>query len=149
MSKIKWKKYERDLADNCRNFSRQGTKTQRKDISFEPLSEKEEFIAEGIVDAAYTVHKKIGPGLLEEACEVCFWHGLSKRGFSYKRQIDVPIVYDGISFDEGLRLDVLIEDLIIYGLKAVETINPVWEARLLSHLKLTNKRPGFLINFNV
>ena len=118
-------------------------------MNFEPLSEKEESIAERIVDAAYTLHKKIGPGLLEKVYEVCFCHELSKRELSYKRQIDVPILYDGISFDEGLRLDVLIEDIIICELKAVETINPVWEAQLLSHLKLTNKRLGFLINFNV
>ena len=118
-------------------------------MNFQPLSEKEESIAERIVDAAYTVHKKLGPGLLEKVYEVCFCLELSKRKLSSKRQIDVPIVYDGLSFDEGLRIDVLVEDLIICELKAVETINPVWEAQLLSYLKLTEKRLGFLINFNV
>jgi len=87
--------------------------------------------------------------LLEKVYEVCFCHELSKRGLEYKRQVDVPIVYDGIVFDEGLRLDVLVEELIICELKAVEEMNPVWEAQLLSHLKLTGKRLGFLINFNV
>jgi GxxExxY protein len=87
--------------------------------------------------------------LLEKVYEVCFCHELSKRGLEYKRQGDVPIVYDGIVFDEGLRLDVLVEELIICELKAVEEMNPVWEAHLLSHLKLTGKRLGFLINFNV
>ena len=67
----------------------------------------------------------------------------------YQRQVDIPVVYDGIIFDEGLRLDVLVEDLIICELKAVENMNPVWEAQILSHLKLTGKRFGFLINFNV
>ena len=118
-------------------------------MNFERLSEKEEASAERIVDAAYTVHKELEPGLLEKVYEVCFCHELSKRKLSYKRQIDVPIVYDGISFAEGLRIDVLVEDLIICELKAVETINPVWEAQLLSHLRLTEKRLGFLINFNV
>jgi GxxExxY protein len=66
----------------------------------------------------------------------------------YQRQVDLPIVYDGIEFNEGLRLDVLVEDLIICELKAREETNPVWEAQILSHLKLTKKRLGFLINFN-
>ena len=118
-------------------------------MSFTPLSEKEESVARKIVDATYAVHKALGPGLLEKVYEVCFCHELSKRGLENKRQVDVPIVYDGIVFDEGLRLDVLVEELIICELKAVEEMNPVWEAQLLSHLKLTGKRLGFLINFNV
>jgi GxxExxY protein len=67
----------------------------------------------------------------------------------YQRQIDLPIVYDGIKFDDGLRLDVLVEDLVICELKAREKTNPLWEAQILSHLNLTKKRLGFLINFNV
>jgi len=118
-------------------------------MSFSTLSEKEEGIARKIVDAAYTVHKILGPGLLERVYEVCFCHELSKRGLKYQRQADVPIVYDGIVFDEGLRLDVLVEELIICELKAVDEMNPVWEAQILSLMKLTGKRPGFLINFNV
>lgn len=116
---------------------------------FEPLSEKEESIAEKIVDAAYTVHKALGPGLLERVYEICFCHELSKRELKYRRQVDIPITYDGIRFDEGLRLDVLVEDLIICELKAVDEMNPLWKAQILSHLKLTGKRLGFLINFNV
>jgi len=118
-------------------------------MNYKPLSKREESIAEAIVDAAYNVHKILGPGLLEKVYEVCFCHELSKRGLKYKRQIDIPIVYDGITFDEGLRLDVLVEELIICELKAVYEANPVWEAQILSHLKLTGKRLGFLINFNV
>ncbi len=114
-------------------------------MSFTPLSEKEESVARKIVDAAYAVHKTLGPGLLEKVYEVCFCHELSKRGLENKRQVDVPIVYDGIVFDEGLRLDVLVEELIICELKAVDEMNPVWEAQLLSHLKLTGKRLGFFI----
>ncbi len=164
-------------------------------MNFKPLSEiparppsslagGEESIEKKIVDAAFTVHKKLDPGLLEKVysprwivvfyemyfsngvitifekmfklilnCiqrgEICFCHELSKRGLKYQRQVDIPIVYDGIVFDEGLRLDVLVGKLVICEIKAVNEINPVWEAQILSHLKLTNKRLGFLINFNV
>ncbi|WP_244405182.1 GxxExxY protein [Ignavibacterium album] len=102
-----------------------------------------------IVESAYAVHKNLGPGLLEKIYEICFCHELNKRGLKYKRQIDIPIVYDNLTFDEGLRLDVLVEDKIICEIKAVDLVNPVWEAQILSHLKLTGKRLGFLINFNV
>ena len=118
-------------------------------MKYKPLSKREESIAEKVVDAAYTVHKILGPGLLERVYEVCFCHELSKRSLKYQRQIDLPIVYDGMIFDEGLRLDVFVEELIICELKAVDEMNPVWEAQILSHLKLTGKRLGFLINFNV
>jgi GxxExxY protein len=87
--------------------------------------------------------------LLEKVYEVCFCHEISKRGLKYQRQVDIPIIYDGMVFDEGLRIDVLVEDLIICELQAVEEMNPVWEAQILSHLKLAGKRLGFLINFNV
>ena len=118
-------------------------------MKFKNLSEKEESIAKKIVDAAFTVHKNLGPGLLERVYEVCFCHELSKRDLKYQRQVDLPIKYDGMIFDEGLRLDVLVEDLIVCELKAVDKMNPVWKAQILSHLKLTGKRLGFLINFNV
>jgi GxxExxY protein len=116
---------------------------------FEPLSKKEEEIAKAIVDAAYIVHKNLGPGLLEKIYEVCFCHELSKKGLHPRRQIELPIKYDGMIFEEGLRFNVLVDDLVVCDLKAVDCVNPVWEAQLLSHLKLTNKRPGFLTNFNV
>ena len=115
-------------------------------MSFTPLSKKEEHIARKIVDAAYAVHKTLGPGLLEKVYEVCFCHSLSRRGLKYQRQVDIPIIYDGITFNEGLVLDVLVEEIITCELKAVDELNPVWEAQLLSHLKLTGKRLGFLIN---
>jgi GxxExxY protein len=118
-------------------------------MNYKPLSKREETIAGKIVDAAYTVHKILGPGLLEKVYEVCFCHELSKRRLKCKRQVDIPIVYDGMTFDEGLRIDVLVEELIICELKAVEQMNSLWEAQILSHLKLTGKRLGFLINFNV
>ena len=118
-------------------------------MKFKALSKREEFIAEKIVAAAFTVHKVLGPGLLERVYEVCFCHELSKRELKYQRQVDIPIRYDGMIFDEGLRLDVFVEELIICELKAVDEMKPVWTAQILSHLKLTGKRLGFLINFNV
>jgi GxxExxY protein len=125
------------------------TKAQRKRMDFHKLPESEEAIAKKIVDAAYTVHKTLGPGLLEKVYELCFCHELAKRDLKYLRQVDIPIIYDGMTFDDGLRLDVFVEDIIICELKAVDEMNPVWKAQLLSHLKLTGKRLGFLINFNV
>ncbi len=116
---------------------------------FISIPESTERIAKLIVESAFTVHRKLGPGLLEKVYEICLCHELKKRGLYYKRQIDIPIVYDNITFDEGLRLDLLVEDCIICELKALENVNPVWEAQILSHLKLTGKRLGFLINFNV
>ena len=113
------------------------------------ITERTEEIAKIIVNSAYRVHKELGPGLLERVYEVCLAHEISKVGLNVKRQIDIPIVYDGIEFSEGLRLDLLVEDCIIVEIKAVETINPVWQAQIISHLKLLNKEIGFLINFNV
>lgn len=117
--------------------------------AFEPIPRELEVIGKKIVDSAYTVHKTLGPGLLEKVYEVCFCHELMKRGLAYERQLTVKIIYDGIEFKEGLRLDVLVENSIICELKAVELVNPVWEAQILSHLKLTENRLGYLINFNV
>jgi len=116
---------------------------------FDKISAEEERIGKEVVNTAYLIHKELGPGLLEKVYEVCFCHVLETKGFRVKRQLDIPIVFHGIIFEEGLRLDVLIEDLVICELKALENVNPVWEAQILSHLKLTNKRLGYLINFNV
>jgi len=115
----------------------------------DPIPKELDEIGKLIVDAAFTVHKNLGPGLLEKVYEICFCHELVKRGLTYRRQVDIPVMYDNLVFDEGLRLDVLVEDKVICELKAIEIVNPVWEAQVLSHLKLTNKRLGYLINFNV
>ena len=117
--------------------------------TFLPLSDEEEQIGKAVVNAAYIVHKELGPGLLEKVYEVCFCHVLSKNGYFVQRQLDIPIVFEEIVFEEGLRLDVMVNKLVICELKAIETLNPVWEAQIMSHLKLTGKRLGFLINFNV
>ena len=113
------------------------------------LSAREEEIAKAIVAAALKVHRELGPGLLEKICEICFCDELTKAGFEVRRQQELPLAYDGIVFEEGLRLDVLVDGLVICELKAVDKLNPVWQAQILSHMKLTGKRLGFLINFNV
>ncbi len=113
------------------------------------LNEHEESLCREITDAAYHVHKGLGPGLLEKIYEACFCHELKKKNITYRRQVNLPISYDGLIFDEGLRIDVLVEDFIICEIKAVETVNPIWQAQVLSHLKLTGNNIGFLINFNV
>ena len=118
-------------------------------MEFEKVSEFEEELGKAIVNAAFKVHSELGPGLLEKVYEVCFCHVLAKDGCIIKRQLDIPIMFDNIIFSEGLRLDVLVNDLVVCELKALETVNPVWQAQLLSHLKLTSKRLGYLINFNV
>lgn len=123
--------------------------TKKHKEKFLPLTEEEERVGKAVVNAAYKIHTTLGPGLLEKVYEVCFCYVLSKEGFNVKRQLDVPIVFEEFVFDEGLRLDVMINNMVICELKALDTVNPVWEAQLLSHLKLTNKRLGYLINFNV
>jgi GxxExxY protein len=123
------------------------SKSNKKTYSL--LSPREEEIGRAIVDAAFVVHKALGPGLLEKIHEACFCHELSKKGLSPERQRELPIVYDGIVFEEGLRCDVFVEDLVICELKAVDEMNPIWQAQLLSHLRLSNRRLGYIINFNV
>ena len=113
------------------------------------LDDNTEAIGKLVVDAAYRVHKELGPGLLEKIYECCLQHELKKSGCDVIRQLNVPIIYDGIVFEEGLRIDLLVNDVIIVEAKAVETVNPVWESQIISQLKLTGKSLGYLINFNV
>lgn len=116
---------------------------------FAPIPEGMNEIGSVIVQAAFAVHKNLGPGLLEKVYEICFCYELEKRGLKCQRQVDVPITYESICFSEGLRLDVLVEGIVICELKAVDLVNPVWEAQVLSQLKITGLRLGYLINFNV
>lgn len=113
------------------------------------LSEREEFLGKEIVDAAFRVHKELGPGLPEKIYEACFCYELEKKEIPCRRQVDLPFFYDNKKFDEGMRIDVLVDELVICELKAVEIINPLWKAQIISHLKLTKLRLGYLINFNV
>ena len=118
-------------------------------MEYNTLTEIEENIGKAIVHAAFNVHNELGPGLLERIYEVCLAHELTKAGFSVKRQVEIPIVYDGLIFNEGLRLDLLVNNTVIVELKAIEIVNPLWKAQVISHLKLTDLRLGYLINFNV
>jgi GxxExxY protein len=116
---------------------------------FTKLSDKEEYLAKQIVDIAFRIHKELGPGLLESVYAKCFYYELFNRNINYEKQKEVPVIYQSLIIDEGLRLDLLIDDSIIVELKAQENYHPVWEAQLLSYLKLTGKRLGFLVNFHV
>ena len=104
-------------------------------------------IAKIIVDAAFQIHKGLGPGLLETVYEVVLAHALKKRGLKVERQVTVSIVFDGIKFDEGFRADLIVEDKVIVELKSVETIAPVHKKQLLTYLRLTDNKLGLLINF--
>jgi GxxExxY protein len=106
------------------------------------LTVEEEEVGRAVVNAAFYVHKTLGPGLLERVYEVCFCHVLSKKRLQSQRQIDIPILFEDMIFEEGLRLDVMVNDLVVCELKALEHVHPVWQAQLLSHMKLTGKRLG-------
>jgi GxxExxY protein len=115
----------------------------------EPLPIEVNEVARKVVDAAYAVHKALGPGLLESVHELCLAHEVTKRGMMVERQLALPVVYDGIPLDGGLRLDMLVQECVIVEIKAVETILPVHKAQLLTYLKLSGYRLGLLVNFNV
>lgn len=98
---------------------------------------------------AFKVHSVLGPGLLESVYETCLAHEFHKRGLSFKKQVALPIVYDGIKLEAGLRLDFVVEECVVVEVKAVEAMNPVYQAQVLTYLKLSGHRLGLLINFNV
>ncbi len=110
---------------------------------------REDNVAKAIVDSAFAVHKYFGPGLLESVYEAALNAELSKRGIETIRQKSFPIIYDGIELDQKFRLDLLVEDRVIVELKTVDKILPIHEAQILSYLRLTKKRLGLIINFNV
>lgn len=102
----------------------------------------------GIIAAALRVHSALGPGLLESAYEACLEHELKKSGYHVRRQVPVPIVYDGINLDAGYRIDLLVDDTVIIELKAVDQLAPIHQAQLISYLRLASKRVGLIINFH-
>lgn len=106
-------------------------------------------IAKLVVDAAFRVHKTLGPGLLESVYEICLAYEIGKSNLLIERQVALPVIYDNIRMDAGLRIDLLVENSLIVELKAVEEILPVHEAQVLTYLKITGHRLGLLINFNV
>lgn len=119
------------------------------DVYYKPLTERERWLATQIIDIAISIHKALGPGLLESIYDKCFCYELTKRKIKFQRQKVVQLMYDELVIDEGLRIDILVDDLIVVELKAQEYYHPVWQAQVLSYLKLSNKRLGYILNFNV
>ncbi|MBA2744762.1 MAG: GxxExxY protein [Flavisolibacter sp.] len=113
------------------------------------MSQREKWLEYQIIGIAISIHKELGPGLLESVYEKCICYELGLRNIPFRRQEKVELIWNGLVIDEGLRIDILIDNLIVIELKAQETIHPVWEAQLLSYLKLTKKRLGYIINFHV
>lgn len=116
---------------------------------FEPLPANTERLAGIVVDAAYKVHSGLGPGLLESVYQICLAHELRKRGLAIETEVGIPIVYDGVRLAAGLRIDILVEKQLLIEIKAVEEMKRVFKAQVLTYLKLTGIRLGFLVNFNV
>jgi GxxExxY protein len=114
----------------------------------EPLPRETERIAREVVDAAFAVHRTLGSGLLESVYEICLAHELQRRGHGVLKQTALPVVYDTIKLEAGYRIDLIVDDVVIVEVKAVEAIAPVHEAQLLTYLRLSNRRLGLLINFN-
>ncbi len=113
-----------------------------------PIPSETEAVGKRILDAAYRVHTALGPGLLENVYEICLAYELRKSGLLVETQVVLPIVYQEVRIESGLRLDMLVENQVVVELKAVENIVPLYEAQLITYLKLSGKRLGFLFNFN-
>lgn len=109
----------------------------------------ENIITEKIIGCAIMVHKALGPGLLESAYEECLFYELSKHDLMVERQKGLPLIYENIKLDCGYRVDLLIENKVIVELKAVEALNDIHMAQIITYLKLSNCKVGLLINFNV
>ena len=115
----------------------------------EPIPEQTEAVVTAVIDAAFHVHNALGPGLLESVYEACLCHEFSRRGLPFERQLQLPIVYEGLRLESGLRLDLVVANCVLVELKHVEKVLPVHKAQLLTYLKLTGHRVGLLLNFNV
>jgi GxxExxY protein len=116
---------------------------------YQPIPAETERIGKLVLDAAYKVHTILGPGLLESVYQIAMKHVLEKGGTHAETEVKLPILFDGVSLESRLRIDLLIEKSVIAELKSVEKMNPVYEAQLITYLRLSNVRLGFLINFNV
>ena len=106
-------------------------------------------IARSVLDAAFVVHSALGPGLLESIYEMCLLHELQSRGIRATRQLALPVIYRDLHLEGGFRLDLLVEDTVVVEVKAAENHNPLFEAQLPTYLRLSRRRLGLLINFNV
>lgn len=109
----------------------------------------EKELTEKILACAYSVHTELGPGLLEKTYEACLYYELRKSGLFAEKQVELPVAYKGIEIDAGYRLDLLVENKIILELKSVVELNDIHTAQLLTYLKLSGCKIGYLINFNV
>jgi GxxExxY protein len=116
---------------------------------FLPIPIEVERVGKTVLDAAFKVHTALGPGLLESVYETVLAYEIRKGGLGVATQVSGPIIYDGTTLESGLRLDMLVEKCVIVELKSVESMNPVYEAQLMTYLRLSGVRLGFLINFNV
>lgn len=116
---------------------------------FQPVPPDVEKAGKTVLDSAFKVHTALGPGLLESVYETTLTYEIRKNGLTVANQLPVPILYDGQKLEAGFRLDMLVEDRDIVELKSVENMNPVYEAQIMTYLRLSGKRLGFLINFNV
>jgi GxxExxY protein len=108
-----------------------------------------EKLTEQVIGAAIEVHRELGPGLMESVYEECLCHELHLRGLQFERQVLLPVRYKGVGLDCGYRIDLVVEDALVLELKCLEHTLPVHEAQLLTYLKLTGKRVGLILNFNV
>lgn len=106
-------------------------------------------ISKMVIEAAMKVHKNLGPGLLERVYEECLTYELYKAGLKVRRQVVVPVVYDGVTLSDGYRIDILVEEKFVIELKSVEYMHGLFVAQTLTYLKLSNLKLGLLINFNV
>ena len=127
------------------NESPQRSRRTRRGIILKEINE----ITESVIGAAISVHRALGPGLLESGYEACLAYELVERGLSVERQKSLPVIYRSVKVDCGYPIDLLVEKKVIIELKAVDRLDPIHQAQLLSYLKLSGCRVGLLINFNV
>jgi GxxExxY protein len=120
-----------------------------KNKEFQPIPSKTERVGKLVLDNAYKVHSALGPGLLEAVYEACLAHEIRQSGVLVETQVALPVFYKDIRVESGLRLDVLVDKSVIVEVKSVEKWNQLFEAQLLTYLKMSGVRLGFLINFNV
>jgi GxxExxY protein len=116
---------------------------------FQPIPPDVERIGKVVLDAAFRVHTALGPGLLESVYRTTMKHVIETQGILAETEVKLPIMFEGVRLESGLRLDMLVEKRVIAELKSVEKMNPVYQAQLLTYLRLSGVRLGFLINFNV
>ena len=115
---------------------------------FQPIPAEVERVGKIVLDAAFAVHTELGPGLLESVYRIAMKYVIETSGCFAQTEVKLPILFRGINLESGLRLDLLVNNCVIAELKSVEKMNPVYEAQLLTYLRLSKVRLGFLINFN-